>query len=112
MNDQSSQPADPAGAAAIAKVKRLMLWTMAATFIALALVLMVIGYRFFRTGESAPPVAADQVLSLPPGARVLSSSVSADTVAVTVETAGSTQILMFDRKTLKPAGHIQLKPAP
>jgi hypothetical protein len=110
-NDHVSEP-DPAGAAAIAKAKRLMAWTLAATFIALAIVLAVIGYRFFRAGESVTQSGPSQILPLPAGAKVLSASVTASTVTVTVEVAGLTQILTFDRQTLKPSGRIELKPEP
>jgi hypothetical protein len=109
-SDQISEPADPAATALMARVKRLMLVTIAATFIALVLVLLVIGYRLFNAGGSAPPIS-DAALALPAGAKVLSASVSDGRIAVTVEVGGSIEILSFDHKTLKPLGRIQLAPA-
>ena len=112
MSEPTSQKIDPTAAALIARVRRLMLWTVGGTFIALAIVLMVIGYRVFNSGGSAPLAPVDRTLQLPKGARVLSSSVSDGRIAVTVEIDGTTQILLFDGRTLKPLGRIRLKPAP
>ena len=46
-------PTDADAAQVIAKARRLMLTVMGATFLALAVVLGIIGYRLFRTGDSA-----------------------------------------------------------
>jgi len=107
--DQISAPADPTATALVGRVKRLMLVTTAATFIALALVLLVIGYRLLGAGGSAPAIS-DAALPLPAGAKVLSASVSDGRIAVTVDVGGSAEILSFDQKTLKPLGRIRLAP--
>ncbi len=105
----SELPADPEATAAIAKVKRLMLLVSAATLIALAVVLGIIGYRVFNAGGSASPVA-DRILPLPPGAKVQSSTISEGRIVVTIEIGGAAEILSFDQKTLKPQGRIRLAP--
>ena len=107
--------ADPgsndAAAAVIAKARRLMIWTMVATFVALAVVLAVVGYRVSRLGQGMP-VPAEASLQLPKGAKVLSSSFSDGRLAVTVEIGGKADILLFDARTLQPLGRIRLTPAP
>jgi hypothetical protein len=101
---------DPAAAALIARVKRLMVVTMATTFTVLAIVLLVIGYRVSRSGDS-PPAVSQEALQLPAGAKVLSATVGDGRVAVTVETPDrGAEILSFDQKTLKPLGRIRLVP--
>ena len=114
MNEPQSRPApepDDAAAALIARVKRLMAVTMATTFTVLAIVLIVIGYRVSRSGESTPS-ATEQALALPEGAKVLSATINDGRITVAVETpGGGAEILNFDQKTLKPVGRIRLTPA-
>jgi len=110
MSD-AQKPLDPDAAAAIAKVRRLMITVMAATFVAIAIVLMVIGYRLFQVKESAPSFA-DVTESLPAGAKVLSTAVGADHIVVTIEVGGVTEIRTFDPDTLKPLGRLRLEPKP
>ena len=60
-SDQYPEP-DPAAAAAIAKAKRLMALTLGLTFIALAVVLTIIGYRLFTAADSVPPPATTRAV--------------------------------------------------
>jgi len=108
--NSTAMPADPAALALVARVKRLMVVTMAATFLVLAFVVIVIGYRLLSAGGSVPAIS-DAALPLPAGAKVLSASVSDGRIAVTVDIGGSAEILSFDQKTLKPVGRIRLAPA-
>ena len=107
MSDEGAPEAERA----IAKVRRLMMIVSATTFVALAVVLIIIGYRVFHLGGSAPePVAfVDVSAALPAGAKVLSTAVGADHIVVTIEVNGAVQILTFDPDTLKPLGRLQLK---
>ena len=86
-----------------------MLVTLGITFLALAIVLMFIGYRLL-TVQPAAPVLSEATLPLPPGAKVLSTAVSDGKIMVTVDINGASEILSFDQKTLKPVGRIQLRP--
>lgn len=79
------------------------------TGIAIATVLGVIGLRVYKSGDAAP--AGDVTAALPVGARVISTAVSADRIAVTVEAEGKTQVLLYDLPTLKPRGRLILEPA-
>jgi hypothetical protein len=113
MSDE--QPLDPEAAKAIAKVRRLMMIASATTFIALAVVLAVIGYRVFRWQGSAQPVppgppVPETALSLPAGAKVLSSAIGEGRVVLTVEVAGAIELRSFDLNTLKPLGSVRLAP--
>jgi hypothetical protein len=106
----SEKPLDPDAAAAIARVRRLMLIASVTTFVAVGAVLAVIGYRVFQARGSAPaPVAAEA--SLPPGAKILSSAVSDGRIVLTVEVDGAIELRSFDLATLKPLGRARLGPA-
>jgi hypothetical protein len=109
MSDERS---NPEAEAAVAKVRRLMVIASVTTFLAVAAVLGVIGYRVSHLGESAntaPSEFVDRVAALPPGAKVLATAVGADHIVVTIEVNGSTEILTFDPDSLKPLGRLQLK---
>ncbi len=106
-----TQPLDPQAAATIAKVRRLMLIIMTATFAAVALVLVIIGYRLFHSGESAPSFA-EVTEALPPGAKVVSTALGADHIVVTIEVGGVTELRTFDPDSLKPLGRLRLETKP
>ena len=104
-------PTDADAAQVIAKARRLMLTVMGATFLALAVVLGIIGYRLFRSGESAIPAMMTPVAAtLPAGAKVLSSAVGDGHIVLTVEINGAIELRTFDLKTLKPIGRLRLSP--
>jgi heme/copper-type cytochrome/quinol oxidase subunit 2 len=107
MSDDQT-PLNPEAAAAIAKVRRIMIIIMTATFVAIGLVLLVIGYRLFHVEESAASFA-DVTQALPPGAKVLSTTIGADHIMVTIEIGGVTELRTFDPDTLKPLGRLRLE---
>ena len=112
MSDQ--RPLNPEAERAIAKVRRMMIVIMTGTFLAIALVLIAIGYRLFRAGESAEsaPEFADVTEALPAGAKVLSTAIGADHIVVTIEVGGVTELRTFDPDTLKPLGRLRLQTKP
>jgi hypothetical protein len=110
MSDDQ-KPLNPEAAAAIGKVRRMMIIIMTATFVAIALVLVVIGYRLFHVEESAPSFA-DVTEALPAGAKVLSTAISNEHIVVTIEVAGTIELRTFDPDTLKPLGRMRLEPKP
>jgi hypothetical protein len=112
MPDEKSL--NPEAERAIAKVRRLMMIASVTTFLAVAAVLVVIGYRVFQLGGSAAPPSAfvDVTAALPAGAKVLSTAVGSDHIVVTIETAGGIEVLTFDPDTLKPLGRLRLAPKP
>jgi hypothetical protein len=100
----------PEQAALFARVRRMMLIAGLTTALAVAAVLVAIGYRLFRAGESA--VATDTTATLPKGARILSTATAGDRLVVTLELAGAIEIRTFDAKTLKPAGRLKFANEP
>jgi hypothetical protein len=110
MSDDE-KPLDPQAARAVAQVRRLMMIASATTFIAVAVVLGVIGYRVFRAEGSAPPFA-EVTAALPAGAKVISTAVSNDHIVVTVDVGGVIELHTFDPDTLKPLGRLRLEPKP
>jgi hypothetical protein len=102
------RPLSPEAERAVAKVRRLMLIASVTTFIAVAAVLAVIGYRVSRS-EGRAPEFADVTTALPAGAKVLSTAISADHIVVTIEVNGAVELLTFAPDTLKPLGRLRLK---
>jgi hypothetical protein len=109
MSDE--RPLNPEAERAITNVRRLMMIASVTTFLAVAAVLVVIGYRVFHLGGSVPSVngIVDVSAALPAGAKVLSTAVGSDHIVVTVEVAGSVELLTFDPDTLRPLGRLRLK---
>jgi hypothetical protein len=101
------RPLNPEAERAIAKVRRLMMIASVTTFLAVAAVLVVIGYRVFRMGESAAPPATDAV-AVPAGAKILSSAVGDGHIVLTVETGAGIELFSFDLTTLRPLGHARV----
>ena len=95
----------PQQAALFARVRRMMLIAGLTTALAVAAVLIAIGYRLFRTEGSI--VATDVTATLPKGARLVSTGVAGDRLVVTLEVGGATEIRTFDVHTLKPAGRLK-----
>jgi len=102
---------DPDAARFVAKVRRLIMIASATTFLAVAVVIGVIGYRVFRVEGSAPP-APDVAAALPAGAKVISTAVGDGRIVLTIDLAGATELRMFDLNTLKALGRLRLAPQP
>ncbi|MGB9369714.1 MAG: hypothetical protein WCE79_27285 [Xanthobacteraceae bacterium] len=115
-------PQDEGAAAVIARVRKLMLVSMAVTIVAVGSVFGFIGYRIFKgegttakTADKLPPASAiptDITLSLPRGARVIQAAVAAERLVVTLETDGKVEVRTFDVRTLQPAGRINFSGTP
>jgi hypothetical protein len=105
------QPLDPAAARMVAKVRWLMVISGATTLVAIAAVIGVLGYRVFKA-EGSAAAQADVTALLPKGARILSTAVAEDRIAVTVDMGGAIEIRTFDLKTLKPVGRLRFATEP
>ncbi len=113
---------DAEAARVIAKVRRLMLVSMAVTLIAVGSVFGFIGYRIFKgegttakTADKLPPsspIPSDMTLSLPRGARILHSAVASDRLLITLEVDGKPEVRTFDIKTLQPTGRLNFSATP
>ena len=97
-------------AALFARVRRLMLIAGLTTALAVAAVLIAIGYRLFRTEGSV--VSTDTTAMLPKGARIVSTGVAGDRLVVTLEVGGATEIRTFDAHTLKATGRLKFANEP
>src|SRR5436305_282021 len=95
----------PEQAALFARVRRMMLIAGLTTMVAVAAVLIAIGYRLFRIEPSA--VTFENTAMLPKGARIVSTGIAGDRVVVTLEVGGVTEIRTFEAHTLKPAGRLK-----
>jgi hypothetical protein len=113
MSDTSDdeKPLEPEAARAVAQVRKLMMIATATTFVAVAVVLGVIGYRVFKSGGSAPALS-DVVAQLPAGAKVLSTAVGDGRIVLTVDIAGAQELRIFDVNSLKAVGRMRFAPAP
>jgi hypothetical protein len=113
---------DADAASVIAKVRKLMLVSMAVTVIAVGSVFGFIGYRIFKgegttakTADKLPEASAipvDITLSLPRGARVIQSAVAADRLVITLDIDGKIEVRTFDVNTLQPSGRINFSGTP
>jgi hypothetical protein len=120
--EQPEPKPDADAANVIAKVRKLMLVSMAVTLIAVGAVFSFIGYRIFKsegttakTADKLPetsPIPADMTLSLPRGARVIQSAVAGDRLVITLETDGKIEVRTFDVNTLQPAGRLNFSGTP
>ncbi len=108
MSDDE-KPLDPKAARAVAQMRRLMIIASATTFLAVAVVLGVIGYRVFRIEGRAPP-PGNVTATLPAGAKVISSAVGDGRIVLTVEIGGAIELRTFDLNTLKALGSVRLAP--
>ena len=105
MTETVAPEPTPEQAALFARVRRLMLIAGLTTALAVAAVLIAIGYRLFRSEGSV--VATDTTSMLPKGARIVTTGIAGDRRVVTLDVGGATEIRTFDAKTLKPAGKLK-----
>jgi hypothetical protein len=110
MTETAVPEPTPEQAALFTRVRRMMLIAGLTTALAVAAVLIAIGYRVFRGSESTPPT--DTTAVLPKGARILSTAVAGDRLVLTLDIAGTTEIRTFDARTLKPAGRLKFASEP
>jgi hypothetical protein len=97
-------------AALLARVRRMMLIAGLTTALAVAAVLIAVGYRLFRAEGSA--AATDITATLPKGARIVATGVAGDRLVVTLDLAGVTEIRTFDAHTLKATGRLKFVTEP
>jgi hypothetical protein len=111
MNMTLAPETPPEQAQLMARLRRMMMIAGVTTSIAIAVLLVAIGYRLFR-GEGRSTSGPDVTAVLPKGARVVSTAAVGDRLAVTLDVGGTTEIHTFDAKTLKPAGRLRFAAEP
>ena len=107
MTDTVAPEPSPDQAALIARVRRMMLIAGLTSALAVAVVLIAVGYRLYRVEGSPAAAATDIIATLPKGARIVSTAVAGERLVLTLDIAGVTEIRTFDAKTLKPAGKLK-----
>ena len=110
MTETVAPETTPEQAALFARVRRLMLIAGLTTALAVAAVLVAIGYRLFRAEGSV--AVTDTASILPKGARIVSTGIAGDRLVVTLDIGGVTEIRTFDAHTLKPAGQLKFVSEP
>jgi hypothetical protein len=110
MSDDA-KPLDADQAAALNRIRRLMMIASVTTFVAIAIVFGVIGYKVYKSGDAAPPLPAAEA-SLPPGAKILSTAIGDRRLVLTVEIAGAVELRSFDLETLRPIARLRLESKP
>jgi hypothetical protein len=111
MSDADEKRLDPEQERFIAKIRRLMMIASLTTFVALAVVLAVIGYRVFnwQGSASAPATSGPPMpVTMAPGAKVVSSAIGEGRLVLAVEVGGGLELLSFDLQTLKPLARQRL----
>ncbi len=105
MTDTLASQSTPEQAALFKRVRRMMLIAGLTTGLAIAAVLIAIGYRLFRTEGSVN--AAEVTAVLPKAAKIMSTGIAGNTVVVTLDLGGVTEIRTFDAHTLKAVGRLR-----
>jgi hypothetical protein len=110
MTETAIPEPTPDQAAILARVRRMMLIAGLTTALAIAAVLIAIGYRLFRSEGSA--TTKDVTAVLPKGARIVATAVAGDQLVVTLDVGGTTEIRTFDARTMKPTGRLKFANEP
>ena len=111
MTDTVAPKPTPEQAALFARVRRMMMIAGLTTALAIAALLIAIGYRLFRAEGSAVSMT-DVTAMVPKGSRIVSTGVAGDRLVITLDIAGATEIRTFDAKTLKPTGRLKFANEP
>jgi hypothetical protein len=110
MTETVAPDPTPEQAVLIARVRRMMLIAGLTTAVGVGALLIVIGYRLFRTEGSAQ--ALDFTATLPKGARIVTTGTAGDRLAVTLDIGGTTEIRTYDVKTFKLTGRLKFANEP
>ena len=105
MTDTVAPEPTPEQAALFARVRKLMLIAGLTTGLAVAAVLVAIGYRLFRAEGSVN--TAEMTAVLPKDAKIVSIAAAGDRLVLTLEVGGTTEIRTFDTHTFKPTGRLR-----
>ncbi|HWV52268.1 hypothetical protein [Pseudorhodoplanes sp.] len=106
LKDADGKPLDPAAQAVVNKVRRMSMLSAIATVLGISVVVVLVGLRIYRSAD-APPAQSDIVATLPKGAKVMSTAVTANRVVVTVDIGGVVELRTFDASTLQPVGRLR-----
>jgi len=105
----SASAAESETAQLVARARTMMIISALTTILAIAAMVVVIGYRIFAFGAAT---AGDGTIALPKGARIISMAASAGRVAVLFDVNGASELRTFDIKTLKETGSLRFSTEP
>jgi hypothetical protein len=121
----AGRPLDPDATRTLGNIRRLMLISNLFMVVAIGAVLVVVGYRLFRSEPAPPPplpppaarpapatIPNDMTLTLPRGARIVQTAIAGDRLVITLQIDGATEIRTFDIKTLQPTGRLNFGTVP
>jgi len=89
----------------VARARTMMIISALTTVAAIAAVVTVIGFRVMNSGGGA--IGSDGTITLPHGARVISTAASGGRVAVLFDMNGESELRTFDIRTLKQTGRLR-----
>ncbi|HEX4407562.1 MAG TPA: hypothetical protein VH206_02200 [Xanthobacteraceae bacterium] len=104
-------PAESETARLVGRARVMMVISALTTALAIAAVVTVIGYRAYSGANAIGPIT-DEIVPLPKGAKVISTSASAGRVLVLLDINGVTELRSFDVKTMKQMGRIRFANEP
>jgi hypothetical protein len=109
-DSDDDKPLTPEQQKIVARVRWMMLVSGFATVLGIAVVIGLIGYRFYRSDGRIGP--AEVTALLPKGAKIVSTAVSDGRLVVTLEAGGQIEVRTFDVQTLRPAGRLRFATEP
>jgi hypothetical protein len=110
MSQMEYSEPTPEQAALVLRVRRMMLIAGVTTAVAIAALLIAIGYRLFHLEGSAS--INDVTATLPRGARISATAVAGDQLVLMLDVGGATEIRTFDARTLKQVGRLRFTSEP
>jgi len=110
MSETDFPEQTPEQALLIQRVQRMMQIAGATTALAIAALLIAIGYRLFTSEGSSS--TNDVTATLPKDARIYATAVAGDQLVLMLDVGGTTEIRTFDAKTLKPSGRLKFTNEP
>ncbi|MGA2945369.1 MAG: hypothetical protein ABSE50_25415 [Xanthobacteraceae bacterium] len=89
----------------VARARVMMVISALTTLLAIAAVVVVVGYRVY--GAQGNSAITNGTVMLPKGARVISSTVTASTIGVTIDVNGAQEVRIYDRRTMQQVGRLR-----
>jgi hypothetical protein len=88
----------------VARARVMMVISALTTVLAIAAVVVVIGYRIYGAPGNT---ITNGVVMLPKGAHVISTTVTGAAVAVTIDVDGTQEVRIFDRRNMQQIGRLR-----
>jgi hypothetical protein len=119
FDDEDEKPLDPAVERVRRRVMRFIAINLGILFVALMAVAIAIVYRVGSRNEDTPPdagapvpagsIAAEGIIALPAGARIVSQSLSGERLSVQIEVGGERSFVIYDLGTGAVASRVSVQ---